>query len=137
MRIPGKIKSVHIFQRRLTIMKIPKRLKVSLITGAVLGVFCIIGALVRFGFQIENYLLFSLWYNRLLMGLVIGLPWAHTTIPKLLARGAVLGLIVSFAYYSSTGFADIVSFLAGIVYGMIIEYVAFMFTNAEIERVRP
>ncbi|MDO9494018.1 hypothetical protein [Acetobacterium sp.] len=104
-----------------------KRMKVSLLTGAVLGVFCIIGALVRFGFQMEVYLLFALWYNRLLMGLVIGLPWLHTGIPKLLGRGAVLGLIVSFAYYSSTGFIDIVSFLAGIAYGMIIEYVAFRF----------
>lgn len=113
-----------------------KRMKVSLITGAVLGVFCIIGALVRFGFQLENYLLFSLWYNRLLMGLVIGLPWAHTSMPKLLGRGAVLGLIVSFAYYSSTGFADIVSFLAGIVYGMILEYVAFRFGSDDADLVK-
>jgi len=104
---------------------ITKRMKVSLITGAILGAFCIIGALVRSGFQIENYLLFSLWYNRMLMGLVIGLPWTNIGMPKLLGRGAILGLIVSFAFYSSTGFADIVSFLAGIVYGMIIEYVAF------------
>jgi len=107
-----------------------KRINVSLLVGAVLGVFCIIGALVRSGFQIENYLLFSLWYNRLLMGLVIGLPWPKIGMPKLLVRGAVLGLIVSFAFYSSTGFADIVSFLAGIVYGMIIEYLAFRFDRA-------
>lgn len=115
---------------------ITKRMKVSLLTGAVLGVFCIIGALVRSGFQMETYLLFSLWYNRVLMGLVIGLPWAHTGISKLLGRGAVLGLIVSFAYYSSTGFTDIVSFLAGIVYGMIIEYVAFRFGSDGEDRVK-
>ena len=102
-----------------------KRIKVSLIAGAVLGVFCIVGALVRSGFQVEYYLLFSLWYNRLLMGLVIGLPWPKMGMPKLLARGAVVGLIVSFAFYSSTGFTDLVSFLAGIVYGVVIEYLAF------------
>jgi len=56
---------------------------------------------------------------------VIGLPWPKIGMPKLLARGAVLGLIISFAFYSSTGFADVVSFLAGIVYGVIIEYIAF------------
>lgn len=102
-----------------------KRMNVSLLAGAVLGVFCIIGALVRSGFQIEYYLLFSLWYNRLLMGLVIGLPWPRIGMPKLLVRGAVLGLIVSFAFYSATGFTDVVSFLAGVVYGVIIEYLAY------------
>jgi putative flippase GtrA len=44
-----------------------------------------------------------------------------------IARGAILGLIVSFAFYSSTGFNDVVSFLAGIIYGIIIEFVAFKF----------
>lgn len=107
-----------------------KRINVSLLAGAILGVFCIIGALVRSGFQIEYYLLFSLWYNRLLMGLVIGLPWPKIGMPKLLARGAVLGLIISFAFYSSTGFADVVSFLAGIVYGVIIEFIASKYEPA-------
>lgn len=107
-----------------------KRLKVSLLMGAVLGVFCIIGATVRFGSENEIYLLFSLWYNRLLMGLLIGLPWSKLSLPKVIVRGAILGFAVSFAYYSCTGFTDVVSFLAGIVYGMIIEVVAFKFGNA-------
>lgn len=102
-----------------------KRINVALLAGAVLGVFCIVGALIRSGFQVEYTLLFSLWYNRLLMGLVIGLPWPKIGLLKRLARGAVLGLIVSFAFYSATGFTDVVSFLAGIVYGIIIEYLAF------------
>jgi hypothetical protein len=42
-----------------------------------------------------------------------------------IARGAILGLLVSFAFYSSTGFADIIGLIAGIIYGVIIEYVAF------------
>ncbi len=101
-----------------------KRMKVSLLAGAVLGFFCIVGALVRSGFQIEYYLLFSLWYNRLLMGLVIGLNWPKIGMPMVLVRGAVLGLIVSFAFYSATGFSDVISFLAGIVYGIMLEYIA-------------
>lgn len=102
-----------------------KRMNVSLVSGAILGIFCIIGALVRSGFQMEYYLLFSLWYNRLLMGLVIGMTWPKIGMPKRLVRGAVLGLMVSFAYYSATGFSDVISFLAGIVYGVIMEYIAF------------
>lgn len=104
-----------------------KRLKVSLVTGAILGVVCIIGASARSGFESEAYWLFALWYNRVLMGLVIGLPWENIGLTKAIVRGAVLGFLVSFAFYSSTGFSDIVSFLAGIIYGMIIEYFAFKF----------
>lgn len=103
------------------------RMKISLVTGAVLGVVCIIGALVRSGFESETYWLFALWYNRLLMGLVIGFSWRNTELKKAIIRGAFLGLVVSFAFYSATGFKDIVSFLAGIIYGMIIEYFAFRF----------
>ncbi len=104
-----------------------KRLTVSLLMGAILGVFCIIGAYVRFGPEREVFLLFSLWYNRLLMGLLIGLPLAKVSLSKAIIRGAILGCAVSFAYYSATGFSDHMSFVAGIVYGMIIEAVAFKF----------
>lgn len=108
-------------------MKITKRLRVSLVTGAVLGVVCIIGASVRSGFQSEAVMLFSLWYNRLLLGLMIGLISSKLELSKAVARGALLGLIVSFSFYISTGFADAVSFLAGILYGMIIEYFAIKY----------
>ena len=104
-----------------------KRMWVCLISGAILGVICIVGALIRSGFDSDAYFLFSLWYNRLLMGLIIGAAWENLSLPKTIGRGAIFGLIVSFAFYSSTGFVDIVSFLAGIIYGIIIEYVAFKF----------
>jgi len=105
-----------------------RRLWISLIAGAILGVVCILGALVRSGFKSDAVFLFALWYNRVIMGLVIGAAWKRLTLPLTIARGAVLGLLVSFAFYSSTGFGDIVSFLAGIVYGVIIEFVAFKFS---------
>jgi len=105
------------------------RMKIGLISGAILGVICIAGALIRSGGQSQAYILFSLWYNRLLMGLVIGLPWKRLPLAKTIARGALLGLVVSFAFYSATGFTDIISFLAGIAYGVIIEYAAYRFEN--------
>ena len=101
-----------------------KRMKVSLLAGAALGVVCIIGALVRSGGSSRAGFLFALWYNRLLMGMVIGLMEDIKETPRLILRGAVTGLLVSFAFYSADGFGDAVSFLAGIVYGVIIELAA-------------
>jgi hypothetical protein len=101
-----------------------KRMKASVLTGAALGVVCIIGALVRSGGTSGFYFLFALWFNRVLMGMVIGLISEKSEGAKLILRGALIGLIVSFAFYSATGFTDFVSFLAGVVYGVIIEFVA-------------
>ena len=101
-----------------------KRMKVSLLAGAALGVVCIIGALIRSGGSSGAGFLFALWFNRLLMGMVIGLMEDIKETPRLILRGAVTGLIVSFAFYSADGFGDAVSFLAGIVYGVIIELAA-------------
>ncbi|MFO7887170.1 MAG: hypothetical protein R6U59_02545 [Eubacteriales bacterium] len=104
-----------------------KRIITTLITGAILGVFCIIGASIRSGGEASTYLLFALWYNRIIMGLVIGLASKRSEMTYVLIRGAGLGLVVSFAYFASTGFIDVVSFIAGIVYGVIIEYTAYRF----------
>ena len=101
-----------------------KRMKVSLLAGAALGVVCIIGALIRSGGSSGAGFLFALWFNRLLMGMVIGLMEDIKETPRLILRGAVIGLLVSFAFYSADGFGDAVSFLAGIVYGVIIELAA-------------
>ena len=101
-----------------------KRMKVSLLAGAALGVVCIIGALIRSGGGSGAGFLFALWFNRLLMGMVIGLMEDIKETPRLILRGAVTGLLVSFAFYSADGFGDAVSFLAGIVYGVIIELAA-------------
>ncbi len=101
-----------------------ERMKVSLITGAALGIVCVIGALIRTGGGSGAGFLFALWYNRLLMGMVIGLMEDATDMPHLILRGALAGLLVSFAFYSADGFRDVVSFLAGIAYGVIIQLAA-------------
>ena len=98
-----------------------KRMIVSLIGGVLLGILCVIGAYIRSGFTATPIFVFSLWYNRVIIGLVVGAPWVVTSKSKTLLRGAVLGLLVSFAFYCATGFKDPISFLAGIVYGVILE----------------
>ncbi len=105
-----------------------KRLIVSLVTGALLGVICIVGGSARaggFGGN-ERYLL-GLWYNRVIIGLVIGLAADLHLIAgptNRYLRGALLGFLVSLAWFVSADMQDVVAFLAGILYGVIVEYVA-------------
>lgn len=98
-----------------------KRMKTALIGGALLGLVCVLGAYVRSGFTASPGFIISLWYNRVLLGLVVGAPWKDAGRNRALLRGAVLGLLVSFAFYSSTGFQDPISFVMGIAYGVILE----------------
>ena len=103
-----------------------KRMLIALGSGAVLGVFCIIGASIRLGWSGNQLLIISLWYNRLVMGLMIGLAANLKLVQgesNWILRGAFLGLVVSAAYFLTAGASDWVSFLAGVVYGVIIEYV--------------
>ena len=97
------------------------RMKAALIGGALLGLVCVAGAYIRSGFTASPVFVFSLWYNRVIIGLAVGALWNMTGRKNALLRGALLGLLVSFAFYSSTGFQDPVSFVAGIVYGVILE----------------
>ncbi len=98
-----------------------KRLKMALLGGVILGIFCVVGAYLRSGSSASPTFIFALWFNRVIIGLAIGAPWPAAARNKALLRGAVLGLLVSIAFYSSTGFVDPVSFIAGMVYGVILE----------------
>lgn len=98
-----------------------RKLRLSLIGGVILGIACVIGAYVRSSFTANPEFIFGLWYNRVIIGLVIGAPWARIDKAKRAVRGGVLGLMVSFAFYATTGFVDPVSFIAGVVYGIILE----------------
>lgn len=100
-----------------------KKLTFSIISGSLLGIICIIGGGIRMGFSGNGLYLFALWYNRLIMGILIGLTKMNPGISGLV-KGGFLGLIVSFAFFLSTGMNDVISFLAGIVYGVIIVAVA-------------
>ena len=108
-----------------------KRLAVSLIAGALLGVICVVGAQLRSGFEKEIVYLFAFWFNRLIMGMAIGLAPPAPTLPTALMRGALVGLAVSFAFFVSTGLEDIIGLMVGAVYGMIIEYAGIKFGDTQ------
>jgi len=98
-----------------------RRMKEALIGGALLGIVCVVGAYIRSGSAASPLFVFSLWYNRVIIGLAVGAPWKERGRSQALLRGAILGLMVSFAFYITSGFQDPISFVAGIFYGAIIE----------------
>ncbi|MBN2789469.1 MAG: hypothetical protein JXR69_04725 [Candidatus Delongbacteria bacterium] len=102
-----------------------KRLIIAILTGAILGIFCIIGINLRMGDQVTGLFLFATWFNRVVMGLAIGLYTPKRKDIKLsMIRGGVIGLVVSFSLYSATNFIDTPGFIAGIIYGIIIDFFA-------------
>ena len=62
-----------------------RRLRDGLIGGVLLGIVCVIGAYVRSGGTADINFVFALWYNRVIMGLVVGAPW-----PKLERNKAMM-----------------------------------------------
>jgi hypothetical protein len=111
-----------------------KRLGIALLTGALLGILCIIGVGARIpgGYLPNIIFLIGMWYNRIIMGLVIGLAdgiviikgedrrmWANAVV-----RGLLFGILVSAAIFVSTEFRDLPALFAGIAYGLIIDLVA-------------
>jgi hypothetical protein len=116
-----------------------KRLGIAVLTGALLGILCIIGVGVRIpgGYLANIVFLIGMWYNRVIMGIVIGFAddiviikgettqiWTNAII-----RGLLFGVIVSAAIFLSTEFRDLPSLFAGIAYGIIIDLVATALTR--------
>lgn len=113
-----------------------KRLKTSILIGAFLGVFCIIGVGLRLGFKGNEWYLFSMWYNRVVMGITIGFAgqWKIINGDKTknsIIRGLILGTIVTSAIFFSTSFKDLPSWGDGIAYGIIIDYVSTKASNTK------
>lgn len=109
------------------------RLVLATLAGAILGILCIVGIGFRLGFAENGLFLFSAWYNRVLMGLLIGLAGEIVLLKKDLAncllRGALLGLIVSLSWYVASDVRDLMGFLAGIVYGIVIDFIATKYSK--------
>jgi hypothetical protein len=104
-----------------------RRLAIGILMGAFLGVFCIFGVGLRIGFGGNELFLFSMWYNRVVMGLVIGLAGGLQLVDSkynVFVRGLVLGLVVTAAITFTSEFRDWPSFFAGVAYGVIIDWVA-------------
>lgn len=100
-----------------------RRLIIGLATGAALGVLCIVGASLRSGGEQPVAYLFSFWFNRVVMGLVFGLLPVCTNPLQRTVRGLVVGLFISFAFFSATEFQDWLGFFAGGAYGIILAWV--------------
>jgi len=107
-----------------------KRLLVGLISGAILGVVCIIGASLRTAEALPANYLFAFWYNRLIIGLAIGLM-PKQSLKAYIFKGVIIGTMVSFAFYSSTNYQDIMGFLAGVVYGALIPLAIYYLNDAK------
>lgn len=105
-----------------------ERMRTAIITAVLLGLICIIGFVIREGLRNNSIYILALWYNRLLMGIVIGLV-AHREGIIVLLRGACLGFLVSLAFFLSTQMLDPVSLFAGIIYGVIIDVLASKYNN--------
>jgi len=88
-----------------------------------------VGAGIRVGGWAGNELmLIGLWFNRLLMGLVIG----SSIMPLYEKRfwnnhywiAAAWGLVVGLGWYLASGLQDLTAFLVSVLYGVIIEFFA-------------
>jgi hypothetical protein len=115
-----------------------KRVIFATLLGAILGVFCILGASGRIGGWIGNeILLIGLWYNRVVMGVIIGFAGDLHLIKRnngskrlnSILRGIIFGTLVSLQFYLTTSFLDLLSFLAGIGYGIVIDLVSTFLTQ--------
>ncbi|MHA1952964.1 MAG: hypothetical protein ACXAAM_04975 [Candidatus Heimdallarchaeaceae archaeon] len=110
-----------------------KRLGISTVTGAILGVFCILGAVQRIPGNFSDNLayLMGIWSMRVILGIVIGLagsivifkgekwqPWVNTVI-----RGILFGLIFAIAILLIDPFKDYSTFAAGIAYGPVTDLI--------------
>ena len=102
-----------------------RRIVMGVITGAILGVFCIIGATVRLGEDFFSNFNFAFWLNRVAMGLFFALLPVEKIQYKRIVRGLLGGLFISFLFYASTDYRDLMGFFAGGMYGVILEEVLF------------
>lgn len=107
-----------------------KRIAYGLTIGGILGGLCIFGATLRSSESLEGWYLFAFWFNRFLMGFVFAFLPALNSLFIKSVRGVLVGLIVSFAFYSATNYHDVIGFLVGGLYGVIIE-LAFYFIFKE------
>ena len=111
-----------------------RRVAIATVTGAILGVACIIGVGARIpgGYLPNIVFLIGMWYNRVIMGILIGFAGemvliksaSEKNLKNAVIRGLVFGVLVSLAIFLSTEFRDIPSLFAGFAYGVIIDLVA-------------
>ena len=104
-----------------------KRLITATVTGAVLGVICILGVSRRLPanpLPNETIFLLGAWYNRVIMGVLIGLAGKWLLFRNLserwnsLGRGALIGAMVSASFAFMGQEISVPYFFAGIFFGV-------------------
>jgi Mg/Co/Ni transporter MgtE len=105
-----------------------KRMAISLFVAALCGVFCAYGtSTVQIpGFQVTMPYLLTIFYSRLLIGLVVGLAenirLIRIELWNSILRGAVMGAIMSVSISFYGGAQVFIPF--GMIYGAITDYLA-------------
>ena len=114
-----------------------KRMIITLILGLLTGIICAGGTVMgnNPNFQITIEYVIYLVYNRIILGLVIGLAENIKIIKHELAnsiiRGAVLGAIVSIILIIIPGLVAISFIIAGIIFGIFIDLIATILAPSE------
>jgi len=112
--------------------KIYLRTLISTGLGVILGIFCILGVSQRLPVSPEpnaSIYLLGAWYNRLIMGIMIGLAGElhflsdKYRITESMIRGVVIGAIISVSFSFLQQKFTLTYFFAGITYGLIIDSV--------------
>ena len=117
-----------------------KRLIISTVTGALLGVICIIGVGSRIfdGEYLANIVyLLGIWMSRLALGVTIGFVGEFIIVPGIAwkkwvnvsIRGIFFGLLFSTTVLLIDPHFSYTTFAAGIAYGLITDLVATFLTS--------
>jgi hypothetical protein len=109
-----------------------KRIIYSTLFGAILGLFCIIGASQRLGFTGNEPFIIALWYNRIILGFVVGLSGKIMIVKgkrNPIIRGVILGAVIGGEFFLASGMKDIDGFYAALVYGLLIDFVVTAFID--------
>ena len=105
-----------------------KRLLIGTVMGAILGIFCIIGVSFRLPDPVypnATVYLIGAWYNRVVMGALIGLAGGiklyknENNLVNSIIRGALIGAFVSVSFSFLSQAIELPYFFAGIVWGLV------------------
>jgi len=109
-----------------------KRLIIGIVMGAILGIFCIIGVSLRLPDPVypnATVYLLGAWYNRVVMGALIGLAGgikiykSEDHILNSILRGALIGAFVSVGFAFLGQAFTITYFFAGIFFGLLNDFI--------------
>lgn len=103
-----------------------KRISISIALGFIFGAVCLYGTMNSIPGQLSPPILATIFYDRLLLGLVIGVAGGLPVNPIL--RGAVLGAAVSLIIAIPSGYIGALLLGAGVVYGVLIDWAATRFS---------